>query len=400
MPEMVQSVALSWIVFTGSADDESVGQPGLYHWFEHVPFRGTKKFPGGYEATRGWATRHNGHIGAVTHTLFTRYDAFLPIKMWRKGLEVITDLVGQPLIRDEDVTAEREIINQEMSSAWSELDRTSFWKLRKAFYPNHPFANPILGNEATLANMDASTLRQAWKVGYDRSRLALICVGNISIDQLLQELKSLEPILPDHGLSERRQPTSSESLPEWRHGKFTTEKIGFTSSVVCVAFPIPGSSQLERFFNGSLLEDLFSNGDMASPLYKTVREKYNLAYKASCEIEFFPSIGHFGLYVETRKNQIPAVIDALDEVIADPVVRSKARLEEVREGVSNLFKMRAIDPNQFKRTFAYRYMSTGQVINDSEYEYSTGKYSLDQIINLLDQLTSENAHTVVLGGTT
>src|SRR3989344_2325672 len=92
MPEVVRSVSMAWVIFAGAADDASVGAPGLYHWFEHVPFRGTKKYPGGYQDIKGRFTRYGGAINAWTSLHATKYHAHVPVKVWPEALSVITDL--------------------------------------------------------------------------------------------------------------------------------------------------------------------------------------------------------------------------------------------------------------------------------------------------------------------
>ena len=62
----VNSVSVYWLVFVGSADDETVGNHGIYHWFEHIPSRGTVKYPGGYRDTEARLVRHGGSAGAET----------------------------------------------------------------------------------------------------------------------------------------------------------------------------------------------------------------------------------------------------------------------------------------------------------------------------------------------
>ena len=56
----VNTVSVSWVMFVGSADDAVGGGEGIYHWFEHLPSRGTEKFPGGYRDTEARLVRHGG----------------------------------------------------------------------------------------------------------------------------------------------------------------------------------------------------------------------------------------------------------------------------------------------------------------------------------------------------
>ena len=75
----VKSVSVYWLVFVGSADDETVGNHGIYHWFEHIPSRGTAKYPGGYRDTEARLVRHGGSAGASTDYDHTSYLSLIHI---------------------------------------------------------------------------------------------------------------------------------------------------------------------------------------------------------------------------------------------------------------------------------------------------------------------------------
>ena len=103
----VNTVSLNWLVFVGSADDEQAGGHGIYHWFEHIPSRGTVRFPGGYRDTEARLVRHGGSSDAETGSTHTSFSANVPKRVWPEALEILADMVGRPLLRIEDIDVTR-----------------------------------------------------------------------------------------------------------------------------------------------------------------------------------------------------------------------------------------------------------------------------------------------------
>lgn len=399
MPDMVKSAAITWVVFTGAADDESVGKHGLYHWFEHVPFRGTMRYSGGYAATKGWATKYNGRVGAYTNMQSTVYHSFVPLSVWREALSVVTDLFAKPLVREDDVKAERDIIRQEIAGNLGQAERSAFMmNLPKVLFPGHPFGHPVVGTEETLDQMDAATLRKAYKAGYDRSRAVLFVIGNIPVSELMEELDDLKAILPDNGLSERRVPADRGTLPEWKAGEVTEIETQFASSVVLMLFPRAKPDPKTAFYDLNILSDLFQFGGLSSPLYRIVREERKLVYQTFCTGRYNQAMNHFGFCALAKKENVSAVLDAFRDVVRDESVRSKARLEEVQQGVRSMFEMRSIDPDDFKETALYRYVYAREIVNDSDYERTFSAVGIDQVQTQLDQLQPEKARIVIFKG--
>ncbi len=399
MPEMVKSVSLSWTIFTGSADDESVGKPGLYHWFEHVPFRGTVKYPGGYNATRGWATKFGGYVNAYTDQQKTTYLCSVPLIAWKQGLSVITDLFAQPIIRDLDIKAERDIIRQEIARAHGTLLGSANRKLLDKIYENHPFGHQVLGTEESLDSMDSSLLRLAHKKGYDRSRALLIIIGNIPFEEVLKELSELAEIIPDNSLTERRKPSLYTELPIWNGGKTHIIDTKFSSSVVYMLFPIDKKDPKSDYFKISVLDDLFQFGDLSSPLYRVLREERNLVYSTFCFGWGIPAMDCFGFCAETKNQNIEPVIQAFRDVLKNSAVTSKERLTEVQQGVGHVFDMRPIDPDEFRATALKRYSSANCVINDSDRMEALNQMSTEKVVSFVEGLSTDKAQMFIFKGT-
>lgn len=399
MPDVVKAVNLSWVVFTGAADDERIGEPGLYHWFEHVPFRGTVNYPNGYADTKGRFVRHSGHIGAWTNQQLTTYNAFIPQKVWREALPVITDLFAQPLLHDEGICAEREIIAQEIQETRSNNKRNPYYELPEILWPGHPLGHPTLGNEAALRKMNPELLLKAHREGYDSKRCIFVAVGDIWNNELVDELYKLQDTLPNRNLSERRAPHYYGPLPAWRNGEVTVKETGMPGSVVMMLFPVePGLNRDLTYFRWRTVADLIGFGTGASPLYRIVREERNLVY-STYVTEFYTACGgYIGLVAEAKQENMNKIVQAFKDVLALPTIRSVERLHEVRAGRLSRFEMSPIDPSHIRDTLIHRFISSGTWVTDEKYEEEILSIGMDDLIPYLDKLKPENAHTIIFEG--
>ena len=175
----VNTVSLYWLVFVGSADDDAGGGHGIYHWFEHIPSRGTQKFPGGYFDTEARLVRHGGGSDAETGFTYTGFSADVPKRVWPDALDVLADMIACPLLRREDIAAEREVILQEIDEWHSSPYTQSLCRLPSVLWPGHALGHDQLGTRESLKSIDPTQLRHAHAAGYSRNRCVMFVAGDI-----------------------------------------------------------------------------------------------------------------------------------------------------------------------------------------------------------------------------
>lgn len=397
MPDIVESVSLTWVIFTGAADDESIGSPGLYHWFEHVPFRGTVGFPNGYADTKGLLTRYGGSNGAWTQHSATCYWACTPLEQWRESLALVTDLFARPLITDEGVSSERKVIYNEIMGERSDLEGSSSVSLAEILHRGHPFGQKVLGTEESLNAMNAETLRKAHRLGYDRSRAALFVVGNIPEDELFKEVEGLLPIIPDTGLSPRLAAADFGRCP-WPKTSMVKRETAFASSMIYVMFPFDMGSSAENSRIGMILSNLFAFGSSSSPLCRIIREKYNLVYRTWVKHWYSTGGALMGFAAECKRENIDAVIDGFREVYNDPAVRSSGRVEGIKLGLKGKLKMRPIHPSGFSEQAIGRLLAAGKIVNDSDINDVLDRLTVAHVNEYFHVLDPDKACTIVFEG--
>lgn len=400
LPGLVKSVSVRWVVAVGAADDESVGGQGLYHWFEHVPFRGTKKYPGGYADTSDRFARYGGEVGAHTGPVHTAFYASVPKRFWKEALDLVTDLVAQPLMTLDAINAEREIIFKELTGKLSEATSASFYRIWSLLWKGHALGHPVIGSEATLGVINPDVLRRAHESGYARSRCVLFAAGDMEQKELLDTVAECVETLPDRPLTERRAPVKHGPLPEWKGGEVTELETAFPSSVVCLLFPVPErDAGIEQFRTWGALNQTFSTGGMSSPVMRILREERKLVYGAEAACLLFPDGGFWGLFAETKQQDIPAVCDAFWDVLQDEQPVSPDWHEYVNDSLRSIRDMRVVDPHKYTEEGEGRLLDASTVLSDDEFVHQLTSVPSDEIAAMVKSLTRERSRIVIFRGT-
>lgn len=398
LPSIVKSVSLKWLVLVGSADDETVGGPGLYHWFEHVPFRGTRKYPHGYADTADRFTRFAGTVGAYTTYDHTVFQTHVPKRLWRDALDLITDLVAHPLLRLEDINAEREIILQELGESLSRLTGFANYHTPNLLWPGHPFGHPIIGSEETLLETSPVVVHQAHTSGYSRSRCVLFAAGNIDEKELAEAVSACAETLPNSPLSERRGPVSYGSPPAWKEADVTEIETDFSSSLVGLGFRIaPSKDAGEKYWCWNVLAAVLGEG-VQSPLFRITREERKLVYHVDVEDDARIDGGTLACMAQTENKNISALQQAFWDALRDPQTRSVGRWNYVQDVIRTHMDMLSVNPADYTSTAVNRLMNTGAVWSDRNQIKNLAAVSREEVMHLLDSLTPERGRTIIFRG--
>ncbi len=397
-------VSIRLAFFVGSMDDAEAGGDGAAHWFEHVPFKGTVGYPDGEDQIYGPIIRRAGILNAYTSQSKTVYHAIVPKRIWKHALDIVTDLAGQPLLTDEGIEIERKVIYNEITDARANIGQRIWQEILSKLWPGHPIGHHVLGTQESLAAIAPETIRIAHQRLYDRSRAVLIISGDIDPSLVLFEAKQQLEKIPDHGLSERRGAIAYGELSLWkaRVEEWQTE---FEASLVAMAWPIgeaTRSSALGRTWLQKWLGSIFVAGSLCSPLLRILRRERQLVYGAGAT-NFFPSLdgGTFFITALTKSREdVPAVIQGLRDVVTSDQIRSKDRYDYLVDDILGSRDMEVPDAHDHTNTLLSRFLANGtEPPNDEEWYAGLLDVSHEKVLEALNELTPEKACTLILNGT-
>lgn len=395
-PSFIESVAMRWVMWVGGADDvANTGIEGVYHCFEHVPFRGTRKYPNGYASVKGPIVRNGGKIGAGTSDVYTSYWAHVPKNDLLQALDVITDLVAAPLCRHEDMMAERDIILEELRGADSDPGKVLQRLSRRLYLGDHPLAASVIGTAASLDSIEPATLFRAHELGYSRNRLVGIIAGDFSTQEVLDAVGPCIERIPIRDISERRCAGGYGLFPEWEPGR-VVEPWPFGQTLIAVSFPLPPANNRRGLVVAWVLRAMLTQGGLASPLYRILREERQIVYSAGCKTSGFPDGGWWSVGGQCALQKCEKAEAAIWDVLGDADTFSQERLDWVRSSFKGGRALGVLDPDE----------ECGDVIGalDGERIYRTEEehyndflsVSLDEILAYRSTLTPELAKVVTI----
>lgn len=172
-------IITSMIWYDVGSMDEEYGKSGVAHFLEHLMFKGTKKYPGGYFSN--FISRNGGTQNAFTSFDYTAYFQTISSDKIEKILELEADRMKNLVLTQGQIESERNVILEERnqridSDPSSMLDE----KLRSTLFLNHTYGRPIIGWKHEIEQLKYEDVFNFYKKFYRPSNAKLILSGNIN----------------------------------------------------------------------------------------------------------------------------------------------------------------------------------------------------------------------------
>ncbi|HVL66315.1 MAG TPA: pitrilysin family protein [Vicinamibacterales bacterium] len=142
-------IAYVTIVRTGSRDEVEKGRSGFAHFFEHMMFRGTEKYPQ-YDAE---TTKMGAFRNASTWADQTAYYIVANSEYLEKIMDIESDRFQNLKYSDADFRTEAGAILGEYQQGAREPQRFLNEKIREAVFQKHTYGHTVIGYEADVRAM-------------------------------------------------------------------------------------------------------------------------------------------------------------------------------------------------------------------------------------------------------
>lgn len=299
----VRSAAVGLWVRTASAH-EPVGQMGISHLLEHMVFKGTER-RGARELALALEER-GGSLDAFTGRDTTSFQAHVLDRDLPLAVEVLTDLVRRPLLRQSDLDLERKVILEEISGVDDTPDDLVFELHARALWPEHPYGYSILGTRETVSSLSAADLRRLHDDAYFPANCVIAMAGNVEHEVLLGALER------EGWFSGEDRPARQAVRPEpAQRGVMSSAERDTTQAHIVLGTDTFSIGDPRRFAMSILVNAL--GGGMSSRLFQRVREELGLAYAVYAYNQFHHGTGQLGIYVGTQPESAEAALATIQE---------------------------------------------------------------------------------------
>ena len=320
----IRSASLGIWVRAGSVT-ESAEEMGISHLLEHMVFKGTRR-----RSARELALvleRLGGSLDAYTTREHTSFQARVLDADVDVALDVLADLVLDPVLRAEDLDLEREVVLEEIATVEDTPDDLIFDLHAEQMWGGHPYGYSILGTHDTVSGFTVADLQRVHASRYQSGTMVIAGAGNVDHERFVDQVQRVFA-----------GPSSVASVEPAANGRRPAATVPARACVprasaqthIVWGTPTFGQSDPRRFAL-VLLSNAFGGG-MSSRLFQRVREELGLAYSVYAYQSFYADAGVSGVYVGTRPDsadRAEAVVGAeLAQLAASGITRDE--LDDVK----------------------------------------------------------------------
>ncbi len=306
----VRSAAMGVWVRTASAH-EPRPKMGVSHLLEHMVFKGTER-RSAQEIALALEAR-GGSLDAYTSRDSTAYHARVLDADLPRALDVITDLVRRPVLRDADLQLERKVVLEEISTVLDTPDDQVFDLAYETLWPEHSYGFQILGTRETVGALSAEDLKELHGRAYFPGNCVIAGAGNFAHETLLEEVAKQGWFDRGEGRREKDAPVANAVPPAARGAQRHFEKETAQTHIVFATDTVPYPDR--RKFALLVLSNIFGGG-MSSRLFQRIREELGLAYAIYSFTSFYRAMGVAGVYVGTQPARAAEATAAIREEYA------------------------------------------------------------------------------------
>ncbi len=296
----LRSVAMGVWVKSGSRC-EPAETNGISHFVEHMLFKGTR-------------SRTAQHIAREMDSIGGNLDAFtgketicfnvkslsdhVPI-----ALDVLADLVLNPIFAPPDIERERGVILEEIKIDEDNPDVLVQELFTQSFWKGHPLGWPILGTTETVGRLDQKLLFDYHGDRFHGGNMVFSAAGHLEHDQFVEEVTNKFAALPSG------PPLTEMPAPDPSNRIVMRNKKSLEQVQICLGVPAPPITDENRY--AVLIMNTVLGGGMSSRLFQTIREERGMVYSIYSDLSPYRDTGTLCVYAGTSAGKALEVVDLI-----------------------------------------------------------------------------------------
>lgn len=284
--------------------DEPEHKPGLAHFLEHVLFKGTKK-------RNAWQILNRlevvgGELNAYTTKEETCIHASVLNEHFERAVELIGDIVLNPVFPEKEIVKEKEVVLDEIRSYLDNPTEQIFDDFECMVFRDHPLGRPVLGTEDSVKSFTRKDVTGFVENHYRPTEMVFSYCGNLPEEKVKQ-------------IAEKYFPFKRKAAPDGKI-KSVIKKSALHHEEkrnVSHAHYICGSKafhiQSNKRFALYQLNNILGGPGMNSRLNMNIRERHGLTYHVESGYAPFKDTGLFHVYLASDTKHLNRCIDLVNK---------------------------------------------------------------------------------------
>ncbi|MBL6856613.1 MAG: insulinase family protein [Rhodobacteraceae bacterium] len=314
----LKSASVGIWIDTGGRN-ETLKQNGIAHFLEHMAFKGTLK-RSSLDIAQA-IENVGGYINAYTSREMTAYYARVLENDVPLAIDVISDILLNPIFDKQELETERGVILQEIGQSLDTPDDVIFDWLQETAYPDQPLGRTILGSTERVKNFSRDDLIGFVSDHYGPEQMVLSAAGAINHEEVVSQAKSL---------FDKKVPIKKSKAVRslYSGGELQVEK-DLEQAHFALAFEAPG--YLSESIYASQIYSIALGGGMSSRLFQEIREKRGLCYTIFAQAGAYSDTGLLTIYSGTSSENLKNLSDiTISEMKRAAIDFEQAELDRAR----------------------------------------------------------------------
>jgi predicted Zn-dependent peptidase len=402
----VKSMTVVALCNTGSRYEDPA-QYGVAHFFEHMVFKGTQKYPDA-QALAGAIDAVGADFNAFTSKEYTGYYVKAASSHLELALDVVSDMLLTPQLRQDDIDREKGVIIEELNMYVDSPSSHIANLFEQMFFAGSGLQHDIIGTKETISGMKAEDFKNFLNKWYGFGNMLLVIAGDAEVVKQDSTLKLAEKMFAK-GSAERHKLDKKKSTV---HHNLTTSPISDKTLHVefrqteqahlIMGWPGLKRSSKERYAL-SLLSTIIG-GNMSSRLFTEVREKRGLCYYVHSDVDQYHDGGFMGASAGVDQSRVEEAIKVIRAEFEAAAVGEKGKaitpreLQKAKDYVAGKMVLGLEDSESVAQFFGMKQLLLDEITTPEQTLERYNKVTLEEVQAILKQLvSSEPLRLAVIG---
>jgi zinc protease len=269
---------------------ERPGRTGLAHFFEHLMFKGTTKYPKG--TIEKVIQMNGGSNNAFTTEDMTGYYTNLPSDKLELIIDIESDRMRNLIFDPKEIDSEREVVKEERRMRFENSVYGSLYELvRETRYKTSPYRWPVIGSMADLNATKLDELKAFYEAYYAPNNTVVVVAGAVKTEKVKELVQKYYGPIKAQTLPEFK-PTAEATQYSQRSAQLTRDVQSTTYAIVYPTIPTGHADESAL----DLVANALGAGS-SSRLYKRLVYKNQLATSVSVSHDSKKLSGELSIYV-------------------------------------------------------------------------------------------------------
>jgi predicted Zn-dependent peptidase len=360
-------VSVAFAVRSGGIN-ESEEEKGISHFIEHMLYKGTPTR--NFKQIAEEIENNGGMLNGFTSEAVTAYWCKMPSKYLDVALDVLSDMIKNPLFDKKELEKERKVIFEEIKMYKDNPRLHIFDEIHKSLYEK-PFGMSLGGTFDSLKSIGRKKILEKFKQIYQPNNLILAVVGDVDFNKIVK-------------FAEKNFGKQKGKVPEFKIKLKNEVKIekrkGIDQANLVFAHHVPLSNN-KKSYAALVLNNLMAGG-MSSRLFSEIREKRNLAYSVKGESNINKYFAFNLILVGTMKENVEKVKKIiLDEFQKVTKSLEEKELQEIKNQIIGNYQI-SLEDSQIQMVNLLSHEIDGDAKTAYEFEQNISEVNLKDVRDL------------------